>query len=172
MDNRAISEDGSRIVFTSVAPLSREASNGLSNAYEWHENPSEGEGRVSLVSTGGADEPVQDVVISPNGRSIFFVTTQGLTPQDTDGAPDVYDARLEGGFLQSPAQGRPCQGDACQGPLTNPAPLLVPGSVSQPPGENLPAPKVTKAKPKAKLKAKKKKSSKKHKTTSHGKGRK
>ena len=62
-------------------------------------------------------------------------------PQDTDGLGDVYDARLHGGFPVAAVPRAPCSGDACQGPLTNPAPLLVPGSVAQAPGENLaPAP--------------------------------
>jgi hypothetical protein len=143
MDSRAVSEDGSRIVFTTAEPLSRHAVNGLSNVYEWRQRPGGGEGVVSLVSTGSAEAPVKDVVISADGRNVFFVTTQGLVPQDTDGSADVYDARLEGGFPPPPAERRPCEGDACQGPLTNPAPLLVPGSVSQAPGENLAAPAVT-----------------------------
>ena len=67
-------------------------------------------------------------MIDPSGRNIFFITSQGLVPQDTDGADDVYDARLGGGFPLPPAPVQPCAGDACQGPLTNPAPLLVPGS--------------------------------------------
>ena len=29
---------------------------------------------------------------------MFFVTAQGLVPQDTDGAEDIYDARLGGGL--------------------------------------------------------------------------
>jgi len=40
-----------------------------------------------------------------------------------------------------PAERRQCEGDACQGALTNPAPLLVSGSVSQTPGENFSLPK-------------------------------
>lgn len=140
MNNRAISEDGSRIVFTTAEPLSPDASNGLANVYEWHKEPGEAEGWVSLVSGGSGNEPVEDVVISPAGGDIFFVTSQGLLPQDTDGAPDVYDARLGGGFPVSSAPARPCSGDACQGPLTNPAPLLVPGSGVQAPGENIVAP--------------------------------
>ena len=139
MGTRAVSEDGSRIVFTSTAPLSEDATNGLSNAYEWHEEP-EGGGRVSLVSTGSASAPVTDVAMSPSGRDIFFITSQGLVPQDTDGVGDIYDARLEreSGFSQPPVEPEECSGDGCQGPLTNPAPLLVPGSVVQAPGENLP----------------------------------
>ncbi|HSZ70926.1 MAG TPA: hypothetical protein VK756_11270 [Solirubrobacteraceae bacterium] len=138
--NRAVSEDGSRIVFSTSAPLSPLVSNGLENVYEWHEVPG-GEGSVSLVSSGSATEPIEPsfFTISSSGRDIFFVTSQGLVPQDTDSENDIYDARLGGGFPAAPAAQRPCSGDACQGPLTNPQPLLVPGSVSQAPGENLPA---------------------------------
>jgi hypothetical protein len=141
MGNRAISEDGTRIVFHSNQRLSEKAINGLVNAYEWHKEPDWGEGVVSLVSTGSDEAPVNDVVISPGGGDVFFVTTQGLVPQDTDGAQDIYDARLGGGFPSQSASPQPCSGDACQGPLTNPAPLLVPGSVSQAAGENLSPPK-------------------------------
>jgi hypothetical protein len=133
METRAVSEDGSRIVFFSKAALSPAAGNGLSNVYEWHEG-----GGVSLVSSGSGEAPVEQAVISPDGRNIFFDTTQSLVAEDTDGAPDIYDARLGASVAEnSDAQLRPCEGDACQGPLTNPAPLLVPGSTLQTPGENV-----------------------------------
>lgn len=153
LESRAISEDGSRIVFTSAAPLSAAVTNGLVNAYEWHD------GRVSPVSSGSDEEAVKDVVITPSGQDVFFVTAQGLLPQDTDGAADVYDARLGAGFPAVPTKEEECAADACRGPLTNPAPLLVPGSVSQAAGENAPAPLKAKAKARPK---KKKKPSKKH----------
>jgi hypothetical protein len=155
LGSRAISEDGSRIVFETTEPLSPDATNGLTNAYEWHLQPGWSEGRVGLVSTGsdefpvGADlggsnsgrgDSISNVVITPSGRDIFFMTVQGLVSQDTDGAEDVYDARLGAGFPVEAARSKACEGDACQGPLTNPAPLLVPGSVSQAPGENFPPP--------------------------------
>jgi hypothetical protein len=143
LDSRVVSEDGSRIAFTTSAPLSPAAGNGLRNVYEWRQGP--GGGEVSLISSGSASEPVgENVVMSPSGRDIFFDTTQGLVPQDTDGAPDVYDARLGSGFAPPPAPLQPCAGDACQGPLTNPAPTLIPGSVFQAPGENL-SPSITPA---------------------------
>jgi hypothetical protein len=151
MNNRDISEDGSRIVFTSAEPLSSAATNGVVNAYEWHTGSKDGDGSVALVSTGSDEEPIKEVVISPDGSSVFFVTVQGLVPQDTDGLPDIYDARLGGGFPPQPAERRPCEGDGCQGPLTNPAPLLVPGSVTQAPGGNLLAPAAA-VKPKSKPK--------------------
>ncbi|HWY19057.1 MAG TPA: hypothetical protein VNY27_10170 [Solirubrobacteraceae bacterium] len=151
MDNRAISEDGSRIVFTTAEPLSPNATNGLENAYEWHESAGGAEGSVSLVSSGSSEDSIarNHVVISPSGSDIFFVTTQGLVGQDTDGLGDVYDARLGAGFPAVATPPQPCSGDACQGPLTNPAPLLVPGSVSQAPGGNF-APATTSTGPKAK----------------------
>ncbi len=140
MNTRAISEDGSRIVFLSPERLSPLVSNGLANAYEWHEGAG-----VSLVDAGSGEQPLEDVVVSPDGANVFFVTPEGLAPQDADGLPDVYDARLGGEQTSSsPAAERQCEGDGCQGPLTNPAPLLVPGSVTQAPGGNLPPP----AKPK------------------------
>jgi hypothetical protein len=136
LNSRVVSEDGSRIAFTTSAPLSPAAGNGLRNVYEWRQGS--GGGDVSLISSGSASEPVgENVVMSPSGRDIFFDTTQGLVPQDTDGAPDVYDARLGSGFAPTPAPLQPCAGDACQGPLTNPAPTLIPGSAFQAPGENL-----------------------------------
>jgi hypothetical protein len=154
MNSRAISEDGSRIVFTTSSPLSPDAVNGLANVYEWHQEGGNGEGRVSLISQGTGEYPVEGVVISASGRDIFFETAQGLVPQDTDGLPDIYDARLGGGFPVSEAPRQPCSGDACQGPLTNPAPQLVPGSAAQAPGENLAPPAAGKATSKAKPKAK------------------
>ncbi len=159
MDDRALSEDGSRIVFVSADPLSPDAINGLVNAYEWHEGVGGVGGSVSLVSSGSGVEPVEDVVISDDGLNVFFDTVEGLVPQDTDGAPDIYDARIEEPgkeFPTAPAKRRSCEGDGCQGPLTNPAPLLVPGSVVQTPGQNIMAPtskptvkhkKTTKSKP-------------------------
>ena len=47
------------------------------------------------------------------------------------------------GFPSVAAERQPCEGDGCQGPLTNPAPLLVPGSVSQAPGDDFPPPVVS-----------------------------
>lgn len=139
MGSHAISEDGSRIVFSTAGPLSSQATNGLTNIYEWHMELGQSEGHVSIVSSGSAPTPDEGAVISPSGGDIFFETSAGLVPQDTDGQLDVYDARLGGGFPVVPAAVEECSGDACQGALKNPTPLLVPGSSSQVSGENLPA---------------------------------
>ena len=154
LEDRAISEDGSRVVFTTAESLSPAATNGSVNVYEWRENAAGG-GNVSLLSGGSGDTPVEDVAMDPSGTNVFFVTTEGLVPEDADGAPDVYDARIGGGFMQSPTPRERCEDEACQGALTNPAPLLVPGSVSQTPGEDSTAP--TKITTGAKVKKKVKK---------------
>ncbi len=148
---RAISDDGSRIVFMSVEPLSANATNGQVDVYEWHN------GSVSLVSCGCSTEPDREPVLTPSGRDLFFKTTAGLVVGDSDGAPDLYDARLGGGFTPPQAPPERCEGDACQGPLTNPAPLLVPGSAVQAAGENAPAPQTTAPSLKTKKQATKKK---------------
>jgi hypothetical protein len=141
-NTRAVSEDGSRIVFTSGEPLSEGDTNGLVNAYEWHD------GAVSLVSTGSDVEGVGDVTISPDGSSVVFDTVQGLVAQDTDGLADVYVARFGAGFPRLLAERAPCEGDGCQGPLTNPAALLVPTSATAVPEASAPTPGAVKRKPK------------------------
>jgi hypothetical protein len=170
--SRAVTEDGSRVVFSSDGALAPGAVPGEPNVYEWRAGSGGGEGEVLFVA-GDARSPV----ITPSGRDLFFATPVGLVPQDTDGAPDVYDARLGGGFPQPPVAVEPCSGDACQGPLTNPAPLLVPGSEVQAAGGNLPAPVAAgvapkvKAKMKAKAKAKSKRKKKAGRKRGSGRGR-
>jgi hypothetical protein len=135
----AISEDGTRVIFTTAEPLSEKASNGLANLYVWHEQAG-GEGSVSLVSSGTAAEPIERAAIAAQGNDIFFVTSQGLVEQDVDGADDVYDARVGGGFPAPAEPPQSCSSDGCQGPLSTPAPLLVPiTAIQQAPG-NLAAP--------------------------------
>jgi hypothetical protein len=139
---RAISENGSMVVFSSVEPLSSAAINHHANIYIWDKEPGWSEGRVSLISSGSSLTDDNYPVITPDGVNVFFQTSQGLVPADTENDLDVYDARVDGGFPEAAAERVQCSSDACQGALTNPAPLLVPGSVSQAPGGNFPAPAV------------------------------
>ncbi len=127
---RAITEDGSRIVFETVAPLSPDATNGQGDVYEWHD------GAVSLISCGCAAEGDSEPVITASGRDVFFLTTAELVPGNSNGLTVLYDARLGGGFPAPQAPVERCEGDACQGALSTPAPLLVPASAVQTPGEN------------------------------------
>ncbi|HXC23227.1 MAG TPA: hypothetical protein VNU28_01470, partial [Solirubrobacteraceae bacterium] len=158
LSTRAISENGSRIVFSSSEPLSPGAINGQENIYIWRKEPGWSEGRVSMISTGSSLTNDITPVITPSGEDVFFTTSQGLVPADTENDVDVYDARVGGGFPLAPAERVQCASDGCQGALTNPAPLLVPGSAVQAPGGNWAAPPVAPkhaVKPKKKAKAKK-----------------
>jgi hypothetical protein len=158
MSDRAISEDGSRIVFTTAEPLSPDAVNGQPDIYIWHE------GQIGMISSGFSPEADAEPVITPSGRDVFFKTAQGLVPQDTDGVRDVYDARIGGGFPPPPAPPAACSADACQGPLSSPPAPLLPGSAGQAAGGNLSAPTVTtKASTKARVKKKTKRKAKKKK---------
>jgi hypothetical protein len=109
----AMTDDASAVVFETSEALSPADTDGTTDVYEWHD------GQVSLISNGGGET----VGISGSGRDIFFLTNQPLTAGDSGTEADIYDARVEGGFLVTTAA--PCSGEACQGP-----PALAP----QPPG--------------------------------------
>ncbi len=124
LDTRAISDDGSVIVFSTAEPLSTRAVNGNVNIYVWHE------GRVGMISTGLSQTSDELPVVSQSGRDIFFVTSQDILPQDSDGLPDIYDARIDGGFPEPPVPAGGCSGDTCQGPPSVPSLLSAPASAT------------------------------------------
>ncbi len=136
-NHRSVNEDGSRIIFESSEPLSSISTNDLNNVYEWHD------GAVSLVSSGSSPQGDCCATMTPSGDDVLFTTTQGLVSEDTDGLADIYDARLPHGPGEPVAFPEPadtperCAPGECQGSVTAPAALLVPGSVSQAPGENV-----------------------------------
>ncbi len=107
----AVAEDGV-VAFESPLALTPQASPGAANAYEFRA------GQVYLVSPAiasvyGFDNPIVD----ESGLNIFFGSTEGLVPQDTDAGSQasVFDARVEGGF-PAPPLAPSCAGEACQGP--------------------------------------------------------
>lgn len=157
LETRAISDDGSRIVFSSTEPLSEAAINHHKNVYVWHKEPGWSEGRVAMISSGTSLTDDIFPMISADGINVFFSTSQGLVPGDTENDLDVYDARVGGGFPGGEATRMQCSSDACQGALTNPAPLLVPGSAAQAAGGNFTAPILASGVGKARQKAKTKK---------------
>jgi hypothetical protein len=133
----AISDDGTSAVFTTTEALASDDTNGTIDSYLWHD------GRVSLISSGkpsddaffglysqqafGTFQAIQ-TFISPSGRDVFFTTTAQMIPSDVDAIIDTYDARVEGGFVQSPPPR--CSGDACQGGRSVPPPATKSGSTS------------------------------------------
>ncbi len=116
---RVISDDGSRVFFSTRNALTRDATAGVRSIYEYRN------GSVSLVSPGGpraSDAYYQDS--TPDGSDVFFSTRQPLAPGDDDGgATDVYDARVDGGFPTAPGEALGCaQSNTCPAPaLASPA---------------------------------------------------
>ncbi len=166
----SVSADGSYIFFQSTVGLTPQASDQTvigkessggsvyaNNIYEYHA------GRVSLISDGedvasfANLSTVELLGSDASGSNVFFQSADRLVGQDTDTNLDIYDARIDGGFL-APKLSPSCSGDACQGPLSAAPTLLSPGSEFQaggnPPLAGAPAAQ-QKGKPKQKAKAKK-----------------
>jgi hypothetical protein len=91
-ETRGMSTDGSRVFFDTPDPLVSQDANGVRDVYMW-EN-----GKISLISTARSGKDSYLLDNSPSGNDVFFATQEALAPEDTDGAYDVYDARVGGGF--------------------------------------------------------------------------
>jgi hypothetical protein len=153
---RAISDDGSRVFFSSPDQLTGEAPPPTTTkgpqvplAIDWEFEPN-----VYEYEAGGVHLIAPAAVLltsTPSGNDVFVDTLSQLTPQDTDGSPDVYDARVGGGFpvLAPPA----CSGTSCQGNPAAPPIFATPASVTfSGPGNLSPVPATflpPKPKPKA-----------------------
>lgn len=140
----SVSDNGAYVVFQSRNNLTEQAAPGFGNVYEYHA------GQVSLLSDGQDRTGNTSLVgMDPAGTDVFFTTADRLVPQDGDTQKDVYDARINGGFLPPPPVG--CEGDGCQGSLSLAPSFATVSSASQPTGEQVVEPP---PKPAAKTKAK------------------
>jgi hypothetical protein len=113
---RPVTDDGSRVAFTTPASLVPRDTNGRLDAYLWED------GQLYLLSSGTSPDDSYAFAISASGDDAFFRTRQSLVGQDGDTLIDLYTARVGGGFASQqnePAAG--CEGETCQGPLV-PAP--------------------------------------------------
>jgi hypothetical protein len=154
-ESRAMSADLTKAVFTSSDKLLAGDENNVADAYLWEEAGS-GEctaatagpdhsyvanvdGCLTLVSVGAEgfgslqqvnanNTEVWLAEISASGRDVFFSTEAPLVGADANGVPDLYDARVGGGFAE---QQRPegCEGqEGCQGPPQALPPATAAGS--------------------------------------------
>jgi hypothetical protein len=155
--SRYLSNSG-RLFFDSPDALVPSDTNGMEDVYEYEPSgvgncTSESttysfrpDGCVDLISSGVSKEESAFMDASESGDDVFFMTSAQLSEQDTDSTPDIYDARVDGGFPE--AQAPPaCEGDACQSPVAaptdptpgsltykgpgNPVPLLTPSKVTK-----------------------------------------
>jgi hypothetical protein len=124
VDARGISGDATHVFFDTPDPLVAQDVNGKRDVYEW-EN-----GTVFLLSTGTSKQDSLAMDNSESGNDAFFATTSGLVVGDTDGAYDVYDARVPRPGDNPPPSAVPCQGDVCQGSPSVPSLLGLPSSAT------------------------------------------
>ncbi len=151
---RILSDDGSRLFFTTGEPLEGASNGGL---YEYSG------GAEHLIAPRGA----YFLDASASGDDVFFATRESLVPGDEDKLTDVYDARVDGGTapqqMPSECEGSDCRGQSSAAPAaTSPSSSTFFGSGNLAP----PAPVITQIKPptRAQLLAKSLKACKKLKT--------
>jgi hypothetical protein len=119
--SRALTDDGSRVFFSSGDALVADDTNGRIDAYEYNIDA----GTVRLVSSGKSASDTWFMDASSDGRDVFFLTRERLVGWDRDDQYDIYDARTGGGFPEPPPVPPVCLGAACQG-VTPVAPVRTP----------------------------------------------
>jgi hypothetical protein len=119
---RSLSDDGSRLFFSSPDPLAGSAG-GSVKLFEYED------GTIQLISGPQAGGEAMFLDAGASGDDVFFATRERLAETDTDELLDVYDARVDGG-LPALTQPTSCEGGACQEPLTAPPLLTTPASAS------------------------------------------
>ncbi len=125
--DHALSNDGSRVFFSSGDRLLEGDHNGASDAYQYDA----GTGETHLISSGKDESSSYFLDASPDGRDLFFATHERLLGWDADNSTDLYDARAGGGLPEPPpGPAAACSGDSCQGAQTAPPPVVSPASGS------------------------------------------
>ncbi len=125
--NRAISDDGRYVFFSTGEPLVLGDTNGsVSDVYQYDTQT----GQVELISTGTSESDAYFLDASASGHDVFFTTRETLNGWDTDKQIDLYDARINGGFDDPEPAVAGCKGEACLGPASPGVGLLSPGTAS------------------------------------------
>lgn len=125
-DLHNLTADGERLYFESPDQLTPQDANSSLDVYQFNSRTEE----LSLISSGTGSNAARFITVSPSGDDVLFGTPISLDPRDTDGgAPDLYDARVGGGFAL-PAPEPSCSGEACQGRGASSSVTRVAGSAS------------------------------------------
>jgi len=119
--SRGISSAGTRVFFDTPDPLVAQDINGRRDVYEWES------GHNYLISAGTGPEDSFFLDNSESGEDVFLATSDNLVAADTDGAYDVYDARMGVSSSLSPPE---CAGTGCQGVPSPPPIFATPPSVT------------------------------------------
>lgn len=124
---RAVSDDGARVFFVKNDPLAPGAAAAQRNLFEWHQ------GQIAFIARsqpGFEPNVLRFGGVSASGTDVYFSTRDSLSWEDGDTRPDVYDARIGGGFEQpvAPVSCDPLSEASCRGPITGGPPSVVPSS--------------------------------------------
>jgi hypothetical protein len=118
-----VSDDGSRVIFSTPDAILPRDGNGRYDAYLWED------GEVFLISSGASSDLSSAYGMSASGDDVFFRTREQLVPADGDKLIDVYTARVNGGLASQQEQARPdCEGEACKGEARTAPPPTTPSS--------------------------------------------
>jgi hypothetical protein len=125
-----MSADGRTVAFVTSQPLLARDVNQGTDIYEWRD------GTVHLISDGvrsfpGGLTPPEVRGVDADGQDILFaLVAPGLTGFEQDGQRNLYDARIDGGFMP-PSPLVHCAEDSCQGPLQGAPALEGPASANE-----------------------------------------
>ncbi len=126
--------DGGQVFFDTPDALVPTDTNGLQDVYEYEVNGSgtctQAGGCRYLLTSGTSDANSLYFDNTSSGSDALFVTSSQLVPTDTDGAYDVYDARVNGGFPAPKPPPPPCVGESCKPPPKGPPPLPVVATIT------------------------------------------
>jgi Tol biopolymer transport system component len=123
LNTRFQSDDGSRVVFQTNGSLAVTDTNNAADIYLWNQ------GRISLITRGRGDGQNHLVGMSPDGRTVFFTTTDRLV-SDVDQDNDKLYAAEETGSTSPPIRSPECTDDDCQGRLSVPPIITNAGSLT------------------------------------------
>jgi hypothetical protein len=137
-----VTTDGDRVLFQSGDRLALSDHDAKIDVYEWRAPGAGGcanaDGCIGLISSGQSVGDEYLYAMSADGSDVFFWSGERLLPQDTGGAPSIYDARIGGGSPPVSSPRDPCLGEACQPVLVPPA---EPSSIVEGQGNTLVKPR-------------------------------
>lgn len=132
--SEALSRDGRYLFFDTAQPLTAADTNGQADVYAYDTAT----GSVRILSSGNDGSGSYFLAASPDGRDVLIATRQRLVGWDVDGAYDLYDVRVGGGFPEPAPVTAPCEGESCLpgaqgGPTaTSPSSATLAGSGNPP----------------------------------------
>lgn len=102
--------DNGELFFDTPTSLVPQDTNGVRDVYMYRD------GEVYLMSTGRHPDDTFFADASVDGKSVFMISYEHLTPTDIDNQRDMYVARVNGGYPYTPPEPEEqCAGDDCQG---------------------------------------------------------